>query len=196
LSRKELTKLMVTLTRLRSTRPGLTLAVIVTCQLMIILDATVMTIALPKIQSGLGFSPAGLSWVQNAYLLTFGGLLLLGGRAGDILGRRRVYVTGVLIFTVASLAGGLAGTPGWLIAARIAQGVGAALAAPGALALINTSIPEGPERIRAIGIYSSVSGAGAAIGMIVGGLITSIASYHSWSPRPHAAQAGSTSSAH
>jgi EmrB/QacA subfamily drug resistance transporter len=177
LSRKELTKLMVTLTRLRTPRPGLTLAVIVTCQLMIILDATVMTIALPKIQSGLGFSPAGLSWVQNAYLLTFGGLLLLGGRAGDILGRRRVYVTGVLIFTVASLAGGLAGTPGWLIAARIAQGVGAALAAPGALALINTSIPEGPERIRAIGIYSSVSGAGAAIGMIVGGLITSIASW-------------------
>src|SRR5690349_2239493 len=91
----------------------LSLVVIVTCQLMLVLDATVMIIALPGVQADLGFTPAGLSWVQNAYLLSFGGLLLLGGRAGDILGRRQLYVTGILLFTAASLAGGLAQTAGW-----------------------------------------------------------------------------------
>jgi len=157
--------------------PRLTLVVILTCQLMIILDSTVMFIALPGIQATLGFSPAGLSWVQNAYLLAFGGLLLLGGRAGDILGRRQMYVAGILLFTAASLAGGLAQTAGWLVAARVAQGVGGAMAAPGALALINTNFPEGPARTRAIGIYSAVAGSGAAVGMILGGLITSLASW-------------------
>jgi EmrB/QacA subfamily drug resistance transporter len=161
----------------RTTSPRLTLAVIVTCQLMIVLDSTVMFVALPSIQAGLGFSPAGLSWVQNAYLLTFGGLLLLGGRAGDILGRRQLYVAGILVFTAASLAGGLAQTAGWLLAARIVQGVGGAMAAPGALALINTNFLEGPARTRAIGIYSTVAGSGSAVGMIVGGLITSVASW-------------------
>jgi EmrB/QacA subfamily drug resistance transporter len=165
------------MTRPRASSPALTLTVIVTCQLMIILDTTVMTIALPKIQADLGFSAAGLSWVQNAYLLAMGGLLLLGGRAGDILGRRRVYVTGVLVFTLASLTGGLAGTPGWLLAARVLQGAGGAMAAPGALALITTTFPAGPARTRAIGVYSLVSGSGAAIGMILGGLIMSAASW-------------------
>jgi EmrB/QacA subfamily drug resistance transporter len=161
----------------RTANPAVTLAVIVTCQLMIVLDATVMTIALPRIQATLGFTPAGLSWVQNAYMLAFGGLLLLGGRAGDILGRRQVYVTGILLFTLASLAGGFAQTPAWLLTARVAQGIGGALAAPGALALINTNFPEGPARTRAIGIYSTVSGSGAAIGMLLGGLITSVGSW-------------------
>ncbi|MEV4313263.1 MFS transporter [Actinocrispum sp. NPDC049592] len=144
---------------------------------MIVLDATVMTIALPKIQADLGFSAAGLSWVQNAYLLTVGGLLLLGGRAGDILGRRRVYVTGVLVFAMASLAGGFAGSAGWLLAARAIQGVGGALAAPGAMALIATTFPAGPRRNRAIGMFSLVSGSGSAIGMILGGLVMSAASW-------------------
>jgi EmrB/QacA subfamily drug resistance transporter len=161
----------------RTIAPAITLAVIVTSQLMIILDATVMTIALPKIQADLGFSAAGLSWVQNAYLLAMGGLLLLGGRAGDILGRRRVYVTGVLLFTLASLLGGLAGSPGWLLAARVLQGAGGAMAAPGALALITTTFPAGPARNRAIGVFSLVAGSGAAVGMILGGLIMSVASW-------------------
>ncbi|TCO61029.1 MFS transporter [Actinocrispum wychmicini] len=163
--------------RIRAANPAVTLAIIVTCQLMIVLDATVMVIALPRIQAGLGFSAAGLSWVQNAYMLAFGGLLLLGGRAGDILGRRQVYVTGILLFTAASLAGGLAQSPAWLLTARVVQGVGGALAAPGALALINTTFAEGPARTRAVGIYSTVSGSGAAIGMLLGGLITSVGSW-------------------
>ncbi|GAB3889504.1 MFS transporter [Kibdelosporangium lantanae] len=169
---------MPTSTALPVTRASrLSLVVIVTCQLMLVLDATVMIIALPGVQADLGFTPAGLSWVQNAYLLSFGGLLLLGGRAGDILGRRQLYVTGILLFTAASLAGGLAQTAGWLLAARVVQGIGGAMAAPGAMALINTNFPEGPERTRAIAVYSTVAGSGTAIGMILGGLITSAASW-------------------
>ena len=108
-------------------RSRIALAIIVACQLMVILDATVVNIALPSIQSALGFSPTGLSWVVNAYALTFGGLLLLGGRAGDLLGRRRVFVAGILVFTAGSLLGGLAGSAGWLLAARVLQGAGGAV---------------------------------------------------------------------
>ncbi|MFY9667448.1 MAG: MFS transporter, partial [Trebonia sp.] len=111
-------------------RAGVALAIMLGAQLMIILDATVVNIALPHIQSGLHFSATSLSWVLNAYTLTFGGLLLLGGRAGDILGRRRVFLAGIVIFTVASLTGGLAPSAGVLLAARVAQGVGGALASP------------------------------------------------------------------
>jgi EmrB/QacA subfamily drug resistance transporter len=153
----------------RSPRSVLALAVIVTCQLMVILDATVVNIALPNIQSSLHFSTTGLSWVLNAYSLTFGGLLLLGGRAGDILGRRRVFTAGVLLFSLASLLGGLATTSGWLLAARAAQGVAAGIASPTALALITTNFAEGPERNRAFGLYAAVSAAG--------GLLTSWASW-------------------
>src|SRR6266508_3903509 len=124
----------------RSRHPGLALAVIMACQLMVILDATIVNIALPNIQHALHFSITSLSWVLNAYTLTFGGLLLLGGRAGDILGRRRAFVAGLLLFSLASLLGGFATSAGWLLAARALQGVGGAIAAPTALALIATAL--------------------------------------------------------
>src|SRR6266508_4162870 len=157
----------------RSRHPGLALAVIMACQLMVILDATIVNIALPNIQHALHFSITSLSWVLNAYTLTFGGLLLLGGRAGDILGRRRVFIAGILLFTLASLLGGLASSEAWLLAARALQGVGGAIASPTALALITTNFAEGPERNRAFGVFAAVSGSGAAVGLIAGGMLTS-----------------------
>src|SRR5579863_9249712 len=118
---------------------GLALAVIATAQLMVVLDATIVNVALPHIQHALGFTGSGLEWVVNAYALTFGGFLLLGGRAGDILGRRRVFVVGVLLFSLASLLGGFATTQAWLLAARAIQGVGGAIVAPAALSLVTTT---------------------------------------------------------
>jgi len=158
-------------------RPAVVLAVIVITQLMVILDGTVVTIAMPKIQQALDFSPANLSWVQNAYALAFGGLLLLGARAGDLLGRRRVFVTGVSVFTVASLLGGIAPSAELLLAARVLQGVGGAIAAPAALTLLMLTFPEGPERMKALGLYSLVSSGGASIGLVVGGMLTDWASW-------------------
>jgi EmrB/QacA subfamily drug resistance transporter len=158
-------------------RHRLALAIIVTCQLMLILDATVMNVALPRIQSGLHFSPTDLSWVMTSYTLSFGGLLLLGGRAGDLLGRRRLFVGGIALFTLASLSGGLAGSAGWLIAARVLQGVGAAAAGPNTIALIATTFTEPRERVRALALMSGVASAGFAIGLIVGGLLTELASW-------------------
>jgi EmrB/QacA subfamily drug resistance transporter len=155
-----------------SNRAGLALAVLVSCQLMIGLDSTIVTIALPKIQQSLSFSPTALSWTQNAYMLAFGGLLLLGGRAGDMYGRRRLFVIGVLVFAGASLLGGVAPTAGVLLAARAAQGVGAAIAAPSTLALIATNFAEGAARNRALAIYSAVSGAGGSLGLVLGGVLT------------------------
>ncbi|MFF9431902.1 MFS transporter [Streptomyces sp. NPDC014746] len=153
-------------------RPGMVLLTVLLCQTMFILDTSVVNIALPAIQRDLGFSAAGLSWVLNAYLLAFGGLLLLGGRAGDLLGPRRALLTGVAVFTAASLAGGLATSGGLLLAARAGQGVGAALAAPTVLALITTHFPEPAARARALGAYAAVSGSGAALGLIAGGVLT------------------------
>jgi len=141
-------------------------------QLMIILDMTVVNIALPHIQASLHFSATSLSWVLNGYTLTSGGLLLLGGRAGDILGRRRMFIAGISVFTLASLAGGLATTPGLLLAARALQGVGGAFAAPAVLALIVTSFPEGRERTRALAIYMGVITGGSSLGLVLGGVIT------------------------
>ena len=141
-------------------------------QLMIILDMTVVNIALPHIQASLHFSTTSLSWVLNGYTLTSGGLLLLGGRAGDILGRRRVFIAGIALFTLASLAGGLATTGAVLLAARALQGVGGALASPAVLALIVTSFPEGRERTRALGIYMGVITGGSSLGLVLGGVIT------------------------
>src|SRR5690348_14573674 len=141
-------------------------------QLMIILDMTVVNIALPHIQTSLHFSATSLSWVLNGYTLTSGGLLLLGGRAGDILGRRRMFIAGITLFTFASLAGGLATTPGVLLAARALQGVGGAFASPAVLALVVTSFPEGRERTRALGIYMGVVTGGSSLGLVLGGLIT------------------------
>ena len=159
---------------LRSSGPNTAavLAIILATYLMIVLDISVIIAALPKIQSSLHFSPTGLSWVQSAYTLTFGGLLLLGARAGDILGRRRMLVAGVALFTLASLAGGLAPSGGWLLAARAVQGVGAAIAAPSTLALLTTTFREGPERTRAIAYYSAVAGGGGSVGLVLGGMLT------------------------
>ena len=121
---------------------GLALLVIATAQLMVVLDSTIVNVALPPIQRALGFSGSGLEWVVNAYALAFGGLLLLGGRAGDILGRRRVFVAGIAVFSLASLLGGLATTQEWLLAARALQGIGAAVVAPTALSLVTTTLPK------------------------------------------------------
>jgi len=156
---------------------GLALAVIATAQLMVVLDATIVNVALPHVQRALGFSGTGLEWIVNAYTLTFGGLLLLGGRAGDILGRRRVFIAGMILFSAASLLGGFATTQAWLLAARAVQGAGAAIIAPSALALISTTFPEGPPRNRAMGVYSAMSMGGAAVGLMAGGLLTTYASW-------------------
>src|SRR6201994_1694270 len=137
---------------------------------MVILAATVVNIALPQIQHGLHFSATSLSWVMNGYTLTFGGLLLLGGRAGDILGRRRMFMIGVALFTLASLAGGLANSAGLLLAARAVQGVGGAMASPAVLALIIGSFSEGRERTRALAIYTAVITGGGALGLGRGGV--------------------------
>lgn len=139
---------------------------------MVVLDATIVNIALPHIQNALSFSTTDLSWVLSAYTLTFGGLLLLGGRAGDILGRRRVFMAGILLFTFASLLGGFAQEPWQLLAARALQGVGGAIASPTSLALITTTFPEGPARNRAFGVFAAVSAGGGAVGLLAGGMLT------------------------
>jgi EmrB/QacA subfamily drug resistance transporter len=156
---------------------GLALVVIAMAQLMVVLDATIVNVALPHIQAALGFSGSGLEWVVNAYALTFGGFLLLGGRAGDILGRRRVFIAGIILFAAASLFGGLADSQAWLLTARAIQGVGAAIVAPTALSLVATTFPEGRPRNRAMGVYAAMSIGGAAIGLLVGGILTT---YVSW----------------
>ena len=161
----------------RQSRPGLVLGIILTVQLMVVLDATIVNIALPKIATALNFSTASLSWVITAYTLAFGGFLLLGARAGDLLGRKRVFMAGIGLFTFASFLGGLAPSAGFLLAARALQGVGGALAAPSALALLMTMFPEGRERFRALGYYAAVSIGGGAVGLILGGLLTQWASW-------------------
>lgn len=158
-------------------RAALALAVIVTCQLMIVLDGTIVNIALPSIQHQLGFTESDLAWVLNAYALAFGGLLLLGGRAGDIFGRRRMFIAGIVLFTAASLLGGFATSGTWLLVSRALQGVGAAMAAPSALALVLSTFPSGPERTRALSIFSAVSAFGASLGLIAGGVLTSLVSW-------------------
>jgi EmrB/QacA subfamily drug resistance transporter len=141
-------------------------------QLLLTIDAMIVTLALPAIQRSLGFSPTGLQWVIGAYALAFGGFLLLGGRLADLLGRRAVFITGAGVFTVASLACGLAGSPGVLVAARAVEGLGAALVAPATMSLILAMFPEGPERNKALGALGAVSGAGGAIGLLAGGMLT------------------------
>ena len=153
------------------------LAVILTAQLMVVLDATIVNVALPHIQRSLHFSNSSLSWVLNAYVLTFGGLLLLGARSGDLLGRRRTFMAGIALFSLSSLAGGFATTSAMLLAARALQGVGGALAAPAALALLTTFFPEGAARVKAIGLFTTVSAAGGALGLVAGGLLTEWASW-------------------
>jgi EmrB/QacA subfamily drug resistance transporter len=163
--------------RRRLSTPSLFLFVILTAQLMVVLDGTIVNVALPHIQDGLHVPGSELSWVLNAYLLTFGGLLLLGARSGNLLGRRRTFLAGIALFSLSSLLGGFAAAGWMLLAARALQGVGAALAAPSALALLTTVFTEGPRRIRAIGLFTTVSAAGAAVGLVAGGVLTQVASW-------------------
>ena len=158
-------------------RRSLVLGVILVTQLMVVLDISIVNVALPSMQTALGFTPSGLSWVFNAYTLAFGGLLLLGARAGDLRGRRRTYLAGIAVFTAASLLGGLATSAGWLVAARAVQGAGGAGAAPGPRARGMSMYAEGRERTRALGLYTGVSVGGAAIGLLAGGLLTALLSW-------------------
>src|SRR5215467_9433623 len=158
-------------------RLGVALFVIATAQLMVVLDTAIVNVALPHVQRALGFSGTGLEWVVSAYTLTFGGLMLLGGRAGDLLGRRKMFIAGLGVFTAASLLGGLATSQAWLIAARAAQGAGAAMAAPTALSLIAVTFPQGRPRNRATAVYSAMAILGIVAGLIAGGLLVT---YLSW----------------
>jgi len=155
----------------------LALVVIAAAQLMVMLDLTIVNIALPSVQHDLHFSTTNLTWVIDAYVLVFGGMLLLGGRTGDLFGRRRMFLAGIALFTAASFVGGFATTQAWLIAARSVQGIGAAIASPTALALVATTFDEGPERNRAMAVYAGMSGAGAALGLLLGGILVDVASW-------------------
>ena len=149
------------------------LGLLAVAQFVVVLDASIMNIALPSIGQELGVSTDTLSWVVNAYVLAFGGLLLLGGRMADLFGRRRVFVGGLVVFGLASLAGGLSGSAELLIAARAVQGVGAALLAPAALSIVTTLFAEGAERNKALGIWGAVAGSGGVAGVLLGGVLTS-----------------------
>ena len=151
---------------------NLALLMLAVTQFVIVLDASIVNVALPSIGRALDFSQDNLSWVVNAYTLVFGGFLLLGGRLADLLGRRRIFMAGLVVFSVASLLGGLAQSEAWLIAARAAQGLGAALVSPAALSLITTIFAEGAERNRALGVWGAVAGSGGAAGVLLGGILT------------------------
>jgi EmrB/QacA subfamily drug resistance transporter len=155
----------------------LALALLALTQFVIVLDASIVNVALPSIGRALEFSQDDLSWVVNAYTLTFGGFLLLGGRLADLLGRRRVFIAGLVLFSVASLAGGLAQSDVWLVAARAVQGLGAAIISPAALSLVTTMFAEGAERNRALGVWGAVAGSGGAAGVLLGGVLTEYAGW-------------------
>src|SRR3954451_3770516 len=164
-------------TRAPASRVGVgPLAVLATAQFLVVLSTSIVNVALPAIRSGLGMSPAALSWVVNAYLLAFGALLLPGGRAADLFGRRRVLLTGLAVFALATLAAGLAPSAATLIAARAAQGVGAALLAPAALSLLLVMY-QGPARGTALGVWGAVSGAGGAVGVLLSGVLTQVSGW-------------------
>jgi len=156
---------------------NLALALLALTQFVVVLDAAIVNVALPSIGKALDFNQDDLSWVVNAYTLTFGGFLLLGGRMADLLGRRRMFIGGLILFSLASLLGGLAQSDVWLVAARAAQGLGAALVSPAALSLVTTMFAEGAERNRALGVWGAVSGAGGAAGVLFGGLLTEYAGW-------------------
>ena len=159
-------------------RRWLTLYVLCAGMLMIILDGTIVNVALPSIQSDLGFSQSSLAWVVNAYLIPFGGLLLLAGRLGDLISRRTIFLTGLAVFVAASLLCGIATSQGMLIGARFVQGVGGAMASAGILGMIVTMFPTQPEQAKAIGVFGFVASAGASIGLLVGGVLTQSISWH------------------
>src|SRR3954463_8358980 len=154
-----------------------TLVLVCMAQFMVILDATIVNVALPTIQRDLHFSQADLQWVINSYTLMFGGFLLLGGRAADILGRKRIFIAGVLVFSFASLLNGLATTPGMLVAFRGLQGLGGALVSPAALSIVTTTFAEGPERTKALGVWSAIAAGGGAVGLLLGGILTETLSW-------------------
>ncbi len=161
----------------RTRGSAIALTVICAAQLMVVLDTAVVNVAIPSIQRHLHFSTGDLVWVTTAYSLTFGGLLLLGGRSGDLFGRRRMFMVGIAIFSVASLLGGFAQSSIWLVVTRALQGVGGAIASPTALSLITTNFDEGAPRNRAMGVYAAMSGGGAAIGLLLGGILTDLVSW-------------------
>jgi EmrB/QacA subfamily drug resistance transporter len=167
----------LTLPSPRKVSPWLVLVLVGLAQFMVVLDATIVNVALPSIQRGLNFSPENLQWVVNAYTLTFGGFLLLGGRAADLFGRQRLFLIGVALFSVASLLNGLATSSGVLIAGRALQGLGGALVSPAALSIITTTFADGRERTRALGVWSAVAVGGGAVGLILGGLLTDLVSW-------------------
>src|SRR5829696_7264921 len=153
-------------------RRWIALALLCVAQFVVVLDASIVNVALPTIGEALSFSQGNLSWVVNAYVLTFGGFLLLGGRMADLLGRRRVFMGGLILFAVASLAGGLASTDAQLIAARAVQGLGAAILSPAALSIVTTTFRDGTERNKALGAWGAVAGSGGAAGVLLGGVLT------------------------
>jgi MFS family permease len=161
----------------RATNPWVVLVLICLAQFLVVLDATIVNVALPSIQKDLGLSEGSLQWIVNAYTLVFGGFLLLGGRAGDLLGRKRLFLVGLVIFTGASLLDGLASSEGVLIGSRALQGLGAALISPAALSIISTTFAEGKERARALGVWAAIAIGGSAVGLILGGVLTQ---YFSW----------------
>jgi EmrB/QacA subfamily drug resistance transporter len=161
----------------REPNKWLVLTLVAVAQFMVVLDATIVNVALPAIQTDLGFAQADLQWVITAYTLAFGGFLLLGGRAGDLFGRKRLFLAGVALFTAASAVNGLASSPGILVAGRVAQGLGAALLAPAVLSIITTTFTEASERAKALGVYSAISAGGAAFGLLAGGALTEGASW-------------------
>src|SRR6476469_240238 len=161
----------------RATNPWVVLVLICLAQFMVVLDATIVNVALPSIQSDLHLSEGGLQWIINAYTLVFGGFLLLGGRLGDLLGRKRLFLIGLVIFTGASLLDGLATSDAMLIGARALQGLGAAFIAPAALSIITTTFREGAERARALAVWAAIAIGGSAVGLILGGALTQ---YFSW----------------
>src|SRR5215204_3973205 len=151
---------------------GFALALLAMTQFIVVLDASIVNVALPSIGTDLQFSQENLSWVINAYTLTFGGFLLLGGRMADLLGRRRLFMAGIVLFGIASLLGGFAESEGQLIAARALQGLGAALLSPAALSLVTVIFKEGAERNKALGVWGAVAGSGGAVGVLLGGMLT------------------------
>src|SRR4051812_28615091 len=158
-------------------RKWFALALLCTVQFMVVLDIAVVNVALPSIQADLGFSPENLQWVISAYALLFGGFLLLGGRAADLLGRRRVFLAGLVVFTFASLLSGLASSEASLIGARALQGLGAAIISPAALSILTTTFPEGSERNTALGAWGAVGAFGAVAGVLLGGVLTDLLSW-------------------
>ena len=161
----------------RGTNPWLVLVLVCLAQFMVILDATVVNVALPSIQTDLEMSPSELQWVVNSYTLIFGGFLLLGGRAGDLIGRKRLFLAGLVVFTLASLLNGLATSSEFLILARGLQGLGAALVSPAALSIVTTTFAEGRERTKAMGVWSAIAAGGGAVGLLLGGVLTDLFSW-------------------